>query len=620
MLGPGAALAWGSRPCRGCVAVGSCTGTLPDPAVDHRRAARRAAQRLERSLELMSATVTRRRFVASEDVLDELEKIEPYFHDLLARDIATVEKLERWLLDASELAACLAEQRTDRYVQMTCHTDDEELSQRYMHFVEVIDPPCRKFWHEVNLKYVASPAAAKLPRERFYVMDRSTRAAVELFREENIPLLVDQTRFAQEYQKVCGQMTVHFDGEEKTLPQMAVYLESTDRDIRRQAWELVTQRRLQDRDKLEDIFDALRAVRGKLAENADLPDFRAYAFRAYQRFDYGPEDCLAFHDAIERAVVPAVRALNERRRTALGLEQLRPWDLSVDEKGRDRLRPFATVDELCAGCLAIFRRVDAELGEQFADMRAKNYLDLASRKGKAPGGYQSTYEEQRRPFIFMNAVGLHRDVETLLHEGGHAFHAYATRGDDLIEYRSAPIEFAEVASMGMELLAMEHLDEFYDGEDLARAKRKQLEGIIRLFPWAATIDAFQHWIYTHPQHDRAERCGQWLALDERFGGGVDYSGYEEAQAYGWHRQLHLFEVPFYYIEYAIAQLGALQVWQNARGDRDWAVRKYRRALAMGGSRPLPELFAAAGIRFDFSYDTLAPLIEAVQTELENLPD
>jgi oligoendopeptidase F len=561
-----------------------------------------------------------RRFVKPGDVLDDMVRIEPYFRDLLARDISQPADLERWLIDASELAACLAEQRTDRYVQMTCHTDNEELSQRYLRFVEEIDPPCRKLWHEVNLKYVASPAAQALSRERYFVMDRSTRAAVELFREENIPLLVDQTRFAQEYQKICGQMTVQFEGEEKTLPQMSVYLERTDRDLRQQAWEVVAERRLQDRDKLEDIFDALRAVRSKLGENADLPDYRAYAFRAYQRFDYTPEDCLAFHDAIERAVVPAVRALNARRKELLAVDTLRPWDLGVDVKGREGLRPFSTVEELCGGCQTVFDRIDRGLGADFADMRENNYLDLASRKGKAPGGYQSSYEEQRRPFIFMNAVGLHRDVETLLHEGGHAFHAYATRGEDLIEYRCAPIEFSEVASMAMELLATDHLDVFYRGEDLVRAKRKQFEGIIGLFPWVATIDAFQHWLYTHPDHTRDDRKAQWLALQERFGGGVDYTGYADAEAYGWHRQLHLFEVPFYYVEYAIAQLGALQVWQNARRDRPAAIRKYREALKLGGSRPLPELFAAAGIRFDFSYDTLAPLIEAVQDELQRLPD
>ncbi len=561
-----------------------------------------------------------RRFVQKGQPLDAFEKIEPYFNDLLQRDVSTPAALEQWLLDSSELAACISEERTDRYVRMTCHTDDEELEKRYLQYVEEVVPKCRPLWHKLNLKYVDSPVAAKLPKDRYFVLDRSTRAAVDLYRDENVPLLTEQTKLAQAYQKVCGAMTVEYDGREQTLQQMAVYLERPDRAVRQEAWELVSKRRLQDRDELDKIFDKLIALRGQLAANADLPDYREYAFRAYQRFDYTPEDCLRFHDAIEQTAVPAVRRLNERRKDNLGVDTLRPWDVAVDEKGRDPLRPFESVDELTGLCSKIFTRVDPKLSKQFGDMVTNGFLDLDSRKGKAPGGYQSTYDESRHPFIFMNAVGLHRDLETLLHEGGHSFHAYATRGEELLDYRSAPIEFCEVASMSMELLALNHLDVAYKGADLARAQRKQLEGIIKLFPWVATIDAFQHWIYTHPGHTHEQRTQQWLALEQRFGGGIDYSGYEDALRCGWHRQLHLFEVPFYYVEYAIAQLGALQVWQNAKRDAAGAVAAYRRALALGGSKPLPELFKAAGVRFDFGHDTLAPLIDAVEKELNALPD
>ena len=408
---------------------------------------------------MMQTTSHPRRFVKAGEKLDDFARIEPYFRDLLDRDIDTVEALEKWLLDGSEVAACLGEERTDRYVKMTCHTDDAALEEAYLEFVEGVIPKCRPLWHQLNIKYTQSPVAARLPRERYAVLDRNTRSAVELYRDENVPLLTDEAKLAQEYQKVCGAMTVEYDGKEQTLQQMSIYLEDPDRDVRRQAWELVARRRLQDRDKIEDIYDAMLAVRGKLAVNADLPDYRAYAFIAYQRFDYTPDDCLRFHDAIERTAVPAARSMNERRRERLGVETLRPWDLSVDELGRPALRPFSTVEELCDICRRIFGKIDPRCAEQFADMEANNYLDLDSRKGKAPGGYQSTYDESRHPFIFMNAVGLHRDVETLLHEGGHSFHAYATRDEDLIEYRGAPIEFCEVASMSMELLAMDHFDE-----------------------------------------------------------------------------------------------------------------------------------------------------------------
>lgn len=317
--------------------------------------------------------------------------------------------------------------------------------------------------------------------------------------------------------------------------------------------------------------------------------------------------------------MPVVRALQRERQAELKVDALRPWDLAVDVKGRAPLRPFANIDELCRKTSRVFHRVDPDLGAQFDDMHRRGWLDLDNRKGKAPGGYQSNYEESRHPFIFMNAVGLQRDVRVLIHEGGHAFHQMASRHDPLVMYRSAPIEFCEVASFGMEMLALEYLDEFHAPEEFARSKRQQLEGVIALIPWVATIDAFQHQLYAKPNHSRDERKAEWLALHQRFGGIADYRGYETALAFAWQKQVHLYQVPLYYIEYGIAKLGALQVWRNAMKDKKAAIRAYRAGLALGGSRPLPELFAAAGAKFDFSYDTLAPLMELVQKELAKLP-
>ena len=360
-----------------------------------------------------------RKFVDRNETLDALHRIQPYFRILRERCLDSVQELEQWLLDCSELAAVIGEVRTDRYVQMTCHTDDENLRLKYLDFVENIDPECRRQWHELDIRFVDSPVRNELSPQRYFVLDRNTRAAVELFREENLPLIVEETKLAQEYQSVCGAMTVEFDGKEQTLPQMAVYGEDTDRRVREEAWCLAARRRLQDREKLDDLFDAMVSLRRSIAENSGLPDYRAYAFCNYNRFDYTPQDCVAFHDAIERAVVPAVKSINDRRRAKLNLPTLRPWDLGVDEEGRERLHPFETVDELCEKCGKVLLRVDAEFAEQFNDMRQNGFLDLESRKGKAPGGYQSTFDEKRHPFIFMNAVGLHRDVITLLHECGH---------------------------------------------------------------------------------------------------------------------------------------------------------------------------------------------------------
>jgi oligoendopeptidase F len=566
-----------------------------------------------------------RRFVPADANMGDWAAIEPLFDELDARAIDTPEQLERWLLDQSELAACISEEGSKRYVAMTCQTDDPEREKAHLFFVEQITPKCKPRWHRLRQRYVSAPARAALAgqaaptRERYRVFDRSAVAAVELFRDANVPLQTDDDKLDQQYQKICGAMTVNYDGREQTLPQMARYLREPDRKVRQEAWELVGSRRLADREAIDEIFDQMISVRDRVARNADLPDFRDYQFKAYERFDYTPADCIAFHNAIEKTIVPAVRRLHGDRKRTLGVDVLRPWDLAVDPHNRPPLKPFTGGAELAEKCIRVFTRLDPILGGQFAAMVQAGWLDLESRKGKAPGGYQATFDETRHPFIFMNAVGLHHDVETLLHEGGHAFHALACRDEPLLAYRHCGMEMAEVASMGMELIAFDLLDEFYSPADLARARREKLEDVLVLFPWIATIDAFQHWLYTHPKHSRGERTETWLAIAGRFGGAEDWTGYEDIRQAAWQRQLHLFTVPFYYIEYGIAQIGALQLWRNSRANKVAALRNYRKALALGGSRPLPELWSAAGLTFDFSESTLAPLIELVQRELETLP-
>jgi oligoendopeptidase F len=566
----------------------------------------------------MTAREYPRQFVSETDSLGSWEQIEKYLDDLQSRDIEADDSFERWLRDWSELVACIDEVASDRYVKMTCQTDDADRKRDYLDFVENIEPKCKPRWHDIHKKYVAAGASDRLSSDRYAVLDRSIRNQVSLFREENVELEVTEAQLVQQYQEINGAMTVRYDGEEKTLQQLAVYMESTDRGVRQEVWEISNKRRLEDADKLDDLFDQLIQLRHKMAVNADLPDFRALAFKRRERFDYTSDDCIAFHDSMESACVPLLRRLREQRQDALGVDPLRPWDLAVDPAGREPLRPFANTDELVGKCKTLFDRVDPELAGLFREMSRRRELDLDSRKGKAPGGYQTTFHETRRPFIFMNAVGVQRDVRTLIHESGHAFHALACRNEPIVHYRSAPIEFCEVASMGMEMLAYPHFDVFFEGEDLDRAKRNQIESVITLLPWVATIDAFQHWIYTNPEHTRNERRDCWLSLNRRFGGHEDYTGYESALERQWHRQLHLFEVPFYYIEYAIAQLGALGVWQNAEKDRDQALAAYRRALAIGGSKPLPQLFEAAGLKFDFSINTIKPLLDALGEELERL--
>jgi oligoendopeptidase F len=561
-----------------------------------------------------------RKFVPTTVDLGDWPQIAPLFDQLERRAAGanSAAALEHWLLDWSELSAALDEESSRRYIAMTCHTDNPDAEKAYLHFVENVEPQLKPRQFALEKIYVAHSQRKKLPQPRFQIFDRDTKNHVELFRLENVPLETGEAMLCQQYQKLSGLLTVNFRGGEKTLVQMGRYLEEPDRALRQEAWELVAKRRLQEADKFEDIFDQMLKLRAQIAENAGFENYRDYAFRRLGRFDYTPEDCAQFHDAVEKHVMPVVRELQTERRRQLKLEKLRPWDLAVDPLNRPPLKPFHEVGEMVSRAQKIFNQLDGELAGGFQRMQDLRLLDLDNHKGKAPGGYQSTLAESRLPFIFMNAVGLQRDVETILHEAGHAFHALAARDEDFYAYRSAPIEFCEVASMSMELLGNEFIGEFYSATDANRARRVHLEGIIGIFPWIATVDAFQDWIYTHPNHTRDERRTAWLGLMDRFGGDVDWSGFENARDHLWHRQLHIFLHPFYYIEYGIAQLGALQVWANSKRDKAKALNDYKKALALGGSRPLPELFQAMGCRFEFSAKTIQPLAKMLREELEKL--
>ncbi len=558
-----------------------------------------------------------RSFVPEKMDLGDWSRIAPLFDKLEAGapQCRTSAAFERWLLEGSELTAALDEESSRRYIAMTCHTENGAAEAAFLHFIGQIEPRLKPRQFKLAQIFLAHPLRAQLPGERYFVFDRATQLQVELFRPENVPLETEEARLSQQYQKLIGSLTVPFRGEEQTLARMGRYLEDPDRALRQEAWEVVTRRRLREAEAIEQIFEQLLNLRGQIAANAGFPNYLAYAFRARGRFDYTPEDCRKFHEAIAEDVMPVLRVLQSQRRKQLVLGALRPWDLAVDPLNRPALRPFERVERLISNTRKIFAQLDPKLAGEFTLMRDLHLLDLDNRKGKAPGGYQSTLAEARLPFIFMNAVGIQRDVETILHEAGHAFHALAARGEDLYAYRSAPIEFCEVASMSMELLGNEFLEKFYHPDDARRARRDHLESIVGIFPWIATVDAFQHWIYSQPGHSRADRQKAWVELMDRFGGDVDWTGYEEARTNLWHRQLHIFIHPLYYVEYGIAQLGALQVWANSKKDKAQTLREYHHALSLGGSRPLPELFQAAGCRFDFSRETVQPLVRLVSAEL-----
>src|SRR4051812_17733469 len=459
-----------------------------------------------------------RRFVPKDIDLGEWMQIAPLFDALEKRagECKAVPDFEQWILDRGELSAAVDEEGAKRQIAMTCHTDNAEAEKAYLHFVEKIEPELKPRQFKLSQIYVAHPLRQKLPKERYAVLDRDTLLHVELFRPENVPLETEEAKLGQQYQKLYGSLTVQFKGQEKTLAQMAPFLEEPNRAVRQEAWELVANRRLQELDKFEELFDQMVKLREQIARNAGFPNYRDYAFRKMGRFDYTPADCERFHEAVEKEVIPVVRALQAERKRQMGLAALKPWDLAVDPLNRPALRPFTEVEQMIRRSQKIFDQLDRELAGGFERMRSLKLLDLANRKGKAPGGYQSTLTEARLPFIFMNAVGVQRDVETILHEAGHAFHALATQEEDLYHYRGAPIEFCEVASMSMELLASDFLEEFYTKAEADRARRTHLEQVIGTFPWVATVDAFQHWIYSHPGHTRKERTAAWLDLMNRF--------------------------------------------------------------------------------------------------------
>jgi len=524
------------------------------------------------------------------------------FERLLSREIRSKKELQKWLADESELGAAIFEESAIRYVGMTTQTDNEEYERAYLYFVDNIMPKAEEKGFLLSRKYVDSKFRRELRRDNYFVIDRRKENTVALFRQENLELEKHDARIRQTYQKISGAMTVFFDGQERTMQFMRKYLEEPNRETRRRAWEAAEKRRIKDHDSLDQVYDDLIKVRHQIAVNAGFENFRDYSFRKKERFEYTPEDCFRFHAAVEEYFVPLSREIYERRKESLGVDTLRPWDLFANPEGKPPLRPFRTADELISGCTRIHESVSPELAKQFKRIRELNLLDLESRRGKAPGGYNYELPEVRLPFIFMNAVGRDDDIYTLLHESGHAFHTFATRNSDLLfDYRgeNIPSEFAEVASTTMELIGGEHIDgTFYDTNDAARSMREHLTGIVRLMGWAATIDSFQHWVYTHPGHSREERSEAWLKIHERYGVGESWEGYGEERRSFWQRQLHLYEVPFYYVEYGIATMGALNLWLRYRKHPKEAVKAYKSALSLGASRPIPGLFEAAGIPWD----------------------
>ena len=551
------------------------------------------------------------------------DEIKPYVNKLLNRKISCSKCIEGIIRDASELSEHISEKGALLYIAMTCDTESDEKRSSFLDFVENVRPKLSEFSDSLNRRLIEHEAVKNLP-SRYDLMIRSMKNDVDIFRRENIPLGVEQTKLVTESQTINGAMTVEFNGNEYTLPEMRRFLESNERAIREGAWKAVSDRRMQDEERLSEIFDELIVIRSKIARNAGFDTYTDYMFRAMERFDYSKEDCLEFHDAIEAVCVPLMREINSQRVVSLDLDFLMPWDVNEktgvgpDLQERAPLKPFDNVGEMVEKLSALFHNMSEDLGEKFDMLVEMDTLDLDTRKGKAPGGYQYYLQKSRVPFIFMNAAGLQGDLETMIHEAGHAFHSIYCSHLELIGERGYPIEFAEVASMSMELMTQEQWGEFYDEEEANRAKMGHLEGVIFLLPWIATIDSFQHWIYSNPEHTREERARVWNSIRDRFGSNMNWEEYTKFRDVSWQQQGHLFGVPFYYVEYGIAQLGALQLWRTQRKDPEKALSDYSNAMRLGNTKTLPELFTAADIKLGFDERHLSSLIQEVRTAMAEL--
>ncbi len=571
-------------------------------------------------METIKLKAPARRFLPENFKIDSWASLEKYFIDLKQRKITSVDDLKNWMLDRSELEAVLSEDMGWRYIKMTCDTTNQALTDSFTFFVEKIEPNIAPYNNDFNQLLISSPFLALLDQQKYHIYIRGVKKALEIYREENIPLLTTLSTESQKYGAITGAMTIEWKGENITMQKAASYLKDVDREVREQVFYLIQKRREQDKDKLNELFSELVQLRHKVALNAGFKNYRDYKFAELGRFDYTVNDCFLFHESIAKEILPLAEASSLERKKQLQLDTLKPWDMDVDVEGRPALHPFDTSEELINKSIECFNKIRPAYANVLEIMKAMGHLDLDSRIGKAPGGYNYPLYEIGVPFIFMNSVGAHRDLVTMVHEGGHAIHSFVTKDLEITDFKSFPSEVAELASMSMELISMEHWEVFFkNADDLKRAKKEQLEDALKTLLWIAAVDKFQHWIYENPNHTVDERMKGWENTINQFNSKVvDWTGLEDVKAGSWLKQLHIFEVPFYYIEYGMAQLGAIAVWRNYKRNPEKALDNYEAALRLGYTKSIPEIYKTAGIEFNFSQSYVRELAEFVKNELDKI--
>ncbi|MDX2249966.1 MAG: M3 family oligoendopeptidase [Bacteroidia bacterium] len=562
-----------------------------------------------------------RKMVPYDFSITEWKTLEPYYQQLLEEKPNSVTELEMFLRKVNEIDAIVAEDLAWRYIRMTCNTQKDEYKKDYQYFIQEILPPVSVIKNTINRKIADNPWFDAIDPMTYQTFTRSLKREIALFREENVALESKAASISQQHTEIMGSMTIHYDGKEITVPEAGIYLEKPDRKVRQEVWDLLRERRAMERDKILGIFDQLVELRHNIAQNAGYESYTSYKFDQLARFDYTLEDTRSFHEAVEKVVKPIYGELMQERKERMGLSELRPWDLTVDIFADTPLAPFSNSEELIQKSIETLSRLRPELGKMISIMNEHQYLDLDTRPGKAPGGYNYPLMETGIPFIFMNAANSHKYVITMLHESGHAIHSFLTRNIPLDVLKQTPSEVAELASMTMELLCLDKYDIFYpDSEAVAVAQKSQLYRCIDVFPWIATVDAFQQWVYDHPKEDADTRNRKFEELYIRFHGDfVNWDGYEEVRQHLWLKQSHIFDVPFYYIEYAIAQLGALAIWRNYKLNPEEGLNQYLDALKLGYSKPIPEIYQTAGIAFDFSEDYMRTCMDFCLEEYKQIP-
>ncbi len=562
----------------------------------------------------------KRVFLPENFIISDWNSISSYFEDLDARQLHSAADLEKWMKDMSEMEAVISEDVSWRHIRMTCNTEDQQLQDNFAYFMMEIQPKIQPYADRLNRKLVDSPLTAALNKKKYFTYLRAVKKSIELFREENIPIQSELSVLGQQFGAISGKMTITVNDQEYTLQQAMKFLENPDRELREDVYRKIQTRRLQDKETLNKLFTDLLVRRDQMARNAGFANFRDYKFVEMGRFDYTKEDCFRFHDSVKQHILPLIEIINQFKKNKLGLDELKPWDLDAEPAGQEPLRPFKTGEELLEKTVFCFRQLKPFFADCLLTMKKMNRFDLESRIGKAPGGYNCPLAETGAPFIFMNAAGQMHDVTTMVHEGGHAVHSFLSHHLELSAFKEYPMEIAEVASMAMELFSMENWEIYFENpDDLRRAKIHQLERVITIFPWIATIDKFQHWVYENPKHTPEERTQNWYRINSEFASKtIRWEGLEEFQKNNWQKQLHLFEVPFYYIEYGIAQLGAIGLWMQFKKDKNLALGHYIQALSLGGTKTLPELYEVAGLQFNFSGNYIKELMDFVEAEMNTL--